>query len=88
MKLWEKGEDRCIRAMANIKTNQFEFRSRHSTREHIFILGQMVEMNRVAKRSFHFGFGHLEKVYDLVPRSKLWDLMRHQGVSSSYTVVG
>lgn len=50
----------------------------------IFVLRQMVENHRAAKRSLPLGFVDLEKPYDLAPRFKVWNSLRHYGVGPLY----
>ena len=84
MKLWERVVEARLRRCTNISENQFGFVPGKSTMEPIFIVRQLMEKYREDKKSLYVVFVDLEKAYDKVPRSVLWEVLEKKGVSKVY----
>ena len=55
-----------------------------STTDAIFALRQLIEKYREGRKSLHCIFIDLEKAYDQVPRSEVWNCLRLKGVAEKY----
>ena len=84
MKLWERVIESRLRRETQVTVNQFGFMPGRSTTEAIHILRRLIEKYREKKRDLHMVFIDLEKAYDSVPRTLIWDSLESRGVSGKY----
>lgn len=87
MKLWERVIEGRLRKITSVNENQFGFMPGKSTMEPIFIVRQLMEKFREAKKSMYLVFVDLEKAYDKVPRKVLWEVLNKKGIGSRYIEV-
>ena len=84
MKLWERVIEKQIRYVTVIRENQFEFMPGRSATEAIHLLRKLMEKYREQKKDLHLVFIDLEKVYDSIPRSSIWDSLKNRSISQRY----
>lgn len=65
-----------------IQDEQCGFRAGRGTTDQLFILQQVVEKTWEYDRQAHMCFVDLEKAYDRVDSSKMWDVLREYGVAN------
>ena len=87
MKLWERVIEKRIRREKVIRENQFGFMPGRSTTETIHLLRRLMEKYRERKKDLHLVFIDLEKAYDSIPRSIVWDSLKNRGLSRRYIEV-
>ena len=87
MKIWERVVDERLRKQTQVSEAQFGFVPGRSTTEPIFMLRQLVEKFRRRRKKLHIVFVDLEKAYDRVPRSLVWDVLRRRGVDEAWVRV-
>ena len=79
--------EKRIRRETVIRENQFEFMPRRLTTETIHLLRRLMEKYRERKKDLHLVFIDLEKAYDSIPRSIVWDSLKNRGISRRYIKV-
>ena len=84
MKLWERIVEARLRRQTEVKEIQFGFMPGKSTAEPIFMLRQMMEKFRRGRKKMHLVFVDLEKAYDRVQRSVVWEVLERKGVDGTY----
>ena len=77
MKLWERVIEKRIRRETIIKENQFGFMIGISTTEAIHLLRRLMEKYRERNKDLHLVFIDLEKAYNSIPRSIVWDSLKN-----------
>ena len=87
MKLWGRVIEKRIRRETVIKENQFRFMPGRSTTEAIHLLRRLMEKYRERKKDLHLVFIDLEKAYDSIPQSLVWDSLKNIGISRRYIEV-
>ena len=87
MKLWERVIEERSRRETVIRENQFGFISGKSTIEAIYLLRKLMEKYRERKKDFHLVFINVEKVYDSIPHSIVWDNLKNRSNSRRYIEV-
>ncbi|EYC43100.1 hypothetical protein Y032_0503g2638 [Ancylostoma ceylanicum] len=80
MKIYERLLDMRLREMVEISPDQFGFVPERSTIDAIFIARQLMEKYREKNKPCHLAFLDLEKAYDRLPRTVLWEVMRERGI--------
>ena len=83
-KLWERVIERRIRQETRIRENQFGFMPGRSTTEAIHLLRRVVEKHRERNKDLHMVFIDLEKAYDSIQQSVVWDSLKGEGISQRY----
>ena len=78
MKLWEKVIEKRIRRETAIRENQFGFIPVRLTTEAIHLLRRLMEKYMERKNYLHLVFIDLEKAYDCIPRSIIWDSLKNE----------
>lgn len=68
MKLWKRVIERRIRKETQVIENQFDFMSRRSTIEAIYLLWRVKELHWMDQQDGHLGFIDLEKARDRLQR--------------------
>ena len=87
LKIWERIIDKRLREKVLISDQQFRFMPGGITMDAIFSLRQLTEKYREGQKSLHCIFIDLEKAYNLVPRSKVWNYPRLKSVAEKYICV-
>lgn len=67
-----------------ISAQQFGFMPGRSTTDAIFALRQLMEKYREGQKDLHCVFIDLEKAYDRVPRTEVWNCLRLKEVDEKY----
>ncbi|EYC28676.1 hypothetical protein Y032_0007g3351 [Ancylostoma ceylanicum] len=80
MKIYERLLDMQLREMVEISPDQFGFVPERSTIDAIFIARQLMEKYREKNKPRHLAFLDLEKAYDRLLRTVLWEVMRERGI--------
>ncbi|EYC37298.1 hypothetical protein Y032_0808g2454 [Ancylostoma ceylanicum] len=80
MKIYEHHVDLRLRDVVEIASDQFGFVPERSTIDAIFIARQVMEKYREKNKTYHVAFLDLEKAYDRLPRTALWEVMRERGI--------
>ncbi|EYB90344.1 hypothetical protein Y032_0221g2564 [Ancylostoma ceylanicum] len=80
MKIHERLVDMRLRGVVEIASDQFGFIPERSAIDAIFIARQVMEKYREKNKPCHIAFLDLEKAYDRLPRSILWEVMRERGI--------
>ncbi|EYB83113.1 hypothetical protein Y032_0342g3027 [Ancylostoma ceylanicum] len=80
MKIYERFVDMRLRGVVEIAPDQFGFIPERSAIDAIFIARQVMEKYREKNKPCHIAFLDLEKAYDRLPRSILWEVMRERGI--------
>ncbi|EYC15073.1 hypothetical protein Y032_0038g3616 [Ancylostoma ceylanicum] len=80
MKIYERLVDMRLRGVVEIAPDQFGFIPERSAIDAIFIARQVMEKYREKNKPCHIAFLDLEKAYDRLPRSILWEVMRERGI--------
>ncbi|EYC05888.1 hypothetical protein Y032_0079g1241 [Ancylostoma ceylanicum] len=80
MKIYERLVDMRPRDVVEIASDQFAFIPERSVIDAIFIARQVMEKYREKDRSCHIAFLDLEKAYDRLPQTILWEVMRERGI--------
>lgn len=84
LKLWERIIEKRLREKVSISEQQFGFMPGRSTTDAIFALRQVMEKYREGQRDLHCVFLDLEKAYDRVPRTEVWNCLRIKKVDEKY----
>ena len=84
MKLWERLIENRIRRETMIRENQFGFMPGRSTTKAIHLLRRLMEKYKERKKDLHLVFIDLEKAYDSIPRSIVWDSLKSISISRGY----
>ena len=84
LKVWERVVEGRLRRETEVSGRQFGFIPGKSTTEPIFMLRQMMEKFRRRKKKMHVVFVDLEKAYDRVLRSVVWEVLKKRGVGGTY----
>ena len=79
--------EKRIRRETVIRENQFGFIPGRSIIEAIHLLRRLMEKHRERKKNLHLVFIDLEKAYDSIPRSIIWDSLKNRGISRKYIEV-
>ena len=84
MTIFKKLLDKRLRETIEntLEESQSGFRSRNNTQDHIFALKQIAEKARQEERIVYLAFIDLEKAFDMVPREKIWTILRERGVNN------
>ena len=84
MKLWERVIEKRIRRETVIRENQFRFMPGKSSTETIHLLRRLMEKYRERKKDLLLVLIDLEKAYDSIPRSIVWESLKNRGISRRY----
>ena len=87
MKLLERIIDRRLREEVGVSKEQFGFMPGRSTSDPIFSIRQLIEKHREGNTNLHLVFIDLEKAYDRIPRSEVWNCLRIKKVPEKYIKV-
>ncbi|XP_057550510.1 uncharacterized protein LOC130828560 [Amaranthus tricolor] len=87
MKLWERVIEKRLRRETVIRESQFGFMLGRSTIEAIHLFRRLMEKYRERKKDLHLVFIDLEKAYDSIPQSIIWDSLKNSGISQKYITV-
>ena len=84
LKVYEHILEKKLREIAEptLKEAQSGFRKSRSVQDHIFTLKEIITKTLEKKRTAHFAFIDLEKAFDTVPRTKIWESLHTRRVSS------
>jgi hypothetical protein len=71
----------CLQTIteAILLENQSGFRKGHSCIDNVFALNQIIEKRREFNLEMHIAFIDLEKAFDRINRSKLWEILDKRG---------
>ncbi|KAI5749565.1 hypothetical protein M8J76_009230 [Diaphorina citri] len=84
MKIYERVIENRLRKIINIHENQCGFVSGKSTMDAVQTVRIMVEKYRDAKKNLHLVFIDLEKAFDRVPRTLIYEALRSHDVPEEY----
>ena len=84
MKLLERNIDRRQMEEVAISKEQFGSMPGRSTTDPIFSIGQLIEKYREGNTNLHLVFIYLEKSYNRIPRSEIWNCLRIRKVPEKY----
>jgi hypothetical protein len=60
------------------------FRKNYDTINQLFILQILIKKSKATKKSFYFCFVDFKKVFDIVPREMLWQVLADLGVKGRF----
>ncbi|XP_047502966.1 uncharacterized protein LOC125048346 [Penaeus chinensis] len=84
LKMWERVIEKRLREKVDISEQQFGFMPGWSTTDAIFAQRQLMEKYREGQKGLHSIFIDLEKAYDRVPRTEVWNCLRLKEVQEKY----
>ncbi|XP_047487973.1 uncharacterized protein LOC125038499 [Penaeus chinensis] len=84
LKMWERVIEKRLREKVDISEQQFGFMPGRSTTDAIFAQRQLMEKYREGQKGLHSIFIDLEKAYDRVPRTEVWNCLRLKEVQEKY----
>lgn len=80
LKIWESVMVRRITRITRVSANQCSFTSGASTTDAIHSVKLLMEKYKLSKKDFHVIFTDLEKAFDRVPGTLIWQALRAQCV--------
>ncbi|XP_047502440.1 uncharacterized protein LOC125047936 [Penaeus chinensis] len=83
LKMWERVIEKRLREKVDISEQQFGFMPGRSTTDAIFAQRQLMEKYREGQKGLHSVFINLEKAYDRVPRTEVWNCLRLKEVQEN-----
>lgn len=84
LKIWERVLSERLQSLVNFTENQFGFIAGKGTTEAIHAIRLLIEKARENKQTLWMIFIDLEKAFDRVPRTLIWQALRSQNVPERY----
>lgn len=84
MKIYEQIIDRKIKPIVEntLEESQSGFRKGRSIQDHLFTVKLITERRLKQGKKLYLGFVDLERAFDRVQRTKLWDILETRGISN------
>nr|CAH7758698.1 unnamed protein product [Callosobruchus chinensis] len=81
-KVYERLLDKKLREHIERDEAQSGFRKGHSIQDHIFTIKQVIQKSGTKNTELNLAFLDLEKVFDSVSRSVIWDSLKKRGINT------